>query len=435
MPEIVRDPGRIRSLVRRLHSGGLSARALLETYLARIDEVESRVCAWKHVDLANARAQADRCDTQLRLGRPVGALHGIALGIKDVIDVRGIATQNGSAACADSPPASADAQVLSALRAAGAVVVGKTHTTEFAFFDPSPARNPHNTDHTPGGSSSGSAAAVAAGMVPGALGTQTVASVNRPAAYCGIAAFKPSTGSLSTHGVTPLAPAYDTLGFFGHTLDDAVAIWEAVCPAYMPLSTAAHRTRAQGLTVVRLQDPLLDEVAEPVQEAMGHVCERLKRAGHEVVEQAAVVSFDDLRRQQFLAMNYEAARIHETLKDNEQVGHRLREMIRHGLEIPQDDYHRALAAIVSARESVFEQLKLADAVLWPAAPDVAPLGLESTGDPRFIAPWTGLGGPVATIPTGRTSNGLPVGVLLCGQPGRDRTFARVAVQLAEAVVA
>ena len=162
--------------------------------------------------------------------------------MKDVIDVEGLPTRCNSRFLEERAPASADAGVVATLRAAGAVVLGKVHTTEFAFFDPSPARNPHHTAHTPGGSSSGSAAAVAAGMVPAALGTQTVASVNRPAAYCGISAFKPSSGLLSTFGVTPLAPVFDTVGLFGYRVADAVDLFEAVCPAHAaPGTDVTHR--------------------------------------------------------------------------------------------------------------------------------------------------------------------------------------------------
>ena len=213
----VADAGRIAELQRDIRSGTLSASALVERCLARIDATDPAVQAWRYVAYDSARAEANLLDREAKAGCFRGPLHGIPVGIKDIIDVLGMTTLANSKVRANSTPATANAEIVAALRLAGAVILGKTHTTEFAYFDPSPARNPHNIAHTPGGSSSGSAAAVGAGAVPLAIGTQTVASVNRPAAYCGVAAFKPSTQSTCTHGIAPLAPAFDTVGFFGAT--------------------------------------------------------------------------------------------------------------------------------------------------------------------------------------------------------------------------
>src|SRR5215468_11043304 len=249
------DAGRIAELQRDIRSGTLSAAALVERCLARIEVVDPAVQAWRHVAGDSARAEAELLDHEARKGRFRGPLHGIPIGIKDIIDVAGMTTLANSKTRAGSPPATADADIVAALRLAGAVILGKTHTTEFAFLDPSPACNPHNIAHTPGGSSSGSAAAVGAGMVPLALGTQTVASVNRPAAYCGVAAFKPSTQSNCTFGITPLAPAFDTVGFFGATVADAVALHEAVAPAF---TASFDRAGGPRYSVVRLDDPALE---------------------------------------------------------------------------------------------------------------------------------------------------------------------------------
>ena len=188
-------------------------------------------------------------------GRIRGALHGVPVAIKDIIDVEGLPTRANSRSRASAPPASNDAEIVLALKAQGAVILGKVHTTEFAYFDPSPARNPHNLAHTPGGSSSGSAAAVAAGMAPAAVGTQTVASVNRPAAYCGIGAFKPSTRSLSVFGITPLGPSYDTPGFYGWSVDDAVYVYEAVAPSFLRPKPAARRAQRRRSASPRTRTP------------------------------------------------------------------------------------------------------------------------------------------------------------------------------------
>ena len=240
----VADPGRIETLVEELRTGRTSSEALVTRFLDRIAEVEAHVQAWRVVASDRALEDARALDREATEGRSRGPLHGLPVAIKDVMDVEGLPTRCNSRALQDRAPATADAEVVAALRAAGAVVLGKAHTTEYAFFDPSPARNPHHTSHTPGGSSSGSAAAVASGCAPAATGTQTVASVSRPAAYCGIAAFKPSTGLLSTFGVTPLAPMFDTVGFFGYRVADAAALFEALCPAHAAYRGAGLRTGA-----------------------------------------------------------------------------------------------------------------------------------------------------------------------------------------------
>ena len=227
MANCVQDPGRLRALAAAIRSKELSPSDLVQQYLERIDVVQPVAHPWRVVDVEGAIKVAAERTAQAERGEILGPLHGIPLGVKDIIDVAGLPTRCNCEALNYSPPAAADAEVVLSLKASGAIVIGKTHTTEFALFDPSPACNPHNTDHTPGGSSSGSGAAVASGTVPLALGTQTLASVNRPAAYCGISAFKPSTRSMSSFGVAPLAPSFDTIGFYGWTVDDAVYAYEA----------------------------------------------------------------------------------------------------------------------------------------------------------------------------------------------------------------
>ena len=323
-----------------------------------------------------------------------------------------------------------------ALRAAGTVVLGKTHTTEYAFFDPSPARNPHHTDHTPGGSSSGSAAAVASGMAPAATGTQTVASVNRPAAYCGIAAFKPSTGLLSTFGVAPLAPMFDTVGFLGYRVTDAAALFEAVCPAH-----AARRRCARGdagderLRVVALNDPFLAQSVTAVHDAMESAAGRLRDAGHEVLARDACMSFETLGDEQRRCMLYQTGRVHRPLLGlpRDQVGEKLREAVETGVGIGDDEFRTMCRSLTAARRRFFESVADAHAVLWPAAPDTAPPGIAWTGDPRYIAPWTTLGGPVVSVNVGADGAGLPIGALLAGAPGTDSDFTGTARRLATAL--
>jgi len=422
------DAGRIAELQRDIRSGVLSAAALVERCLARIEAVDPAVQAWRHVARDSARAEAELLDREARAGRFRGPLHGIPVGVKDIIDVAGMTTLANSKTRAGSPPATADADVVAALRSAGAVILGKTHTTEFAFLDPSPACNPHNVAHTPGGSSSGSAAAVGAGAVPLALGTQTVASVNRPAAYCGIGAFKPSTQSTCTHGITALAPLFDTVGFYGATVADAAALYEAVAPAF-----AASFDRAGGprYSIVRLEDPALGSCDTEILKWVGEAATAIAGDGHAVRAAASPEDMAALFETQRRAMQYEASRIYRALLDlpGDRVGPKLRETIGVGLGLSEATYRDDRARLAAARATFWAAFPDADAILFPATPQTAPAGLASTGDPRYIGPWTALGGPIVTQPVGRHSNGLPIGMLVCGRPGSDRALARVACAL------
>ena len=439
------DPGRIETLVADIRAGRLSSETLVTRYLDRITEVERHVQAWRVVDSDRALGQARALDEEAAAGQFRGPLHGLPVAVKDVMDVAGLPTRCNSPALQDRAPATADAEVVTALRAAGAVVLGKAHTTEYAFFDPSPARNPHHTDHTPGGSSSGSAAAVASGSIPAATGTQTVASVNRPAAYCGIAAFKPSTGLLSTYGVAPLAPMFDTVGFFGWRVADAAALFEAVCPAHAatPSGRARHGEPVEAgdgagserFTVIALDDPFLEQSVPAVRDAMACAADRLRDAGHDVIARESCISFETLSDEQRRCMLYQTGRVHRTLLDlpRDQVGEKLREAIETGTGIGDDEFRTMYGSLVAARRRLIESVADADAVLWPAAPDTAPPGLAWTGDPRYVAPWTAIGGPVVSVNIGADGKGLPIGALLAGAPGTDANFTGVARRLATAV--
>ena len=433
----VEDPDRIETMMEDMRAGRLSSQALVTGCLDRIAQVEPHVEAWRVVDPDRALEQARTLDEEAFEGRFRGPLHGLPVAIKDVMDVEGLPTRCNTHALQDRAPATADAEVVTALRAAGAIVLGKTHTTEYAFFDPSPARNPHHTDHTPGGSSSGSAAAVACGAVPAATGTQTVASVNRPAAYCGIAAFKPSTGLLPTYGVTPLAPMFDTVGFFGYRVADAAALFEAVCPAHaMPRRRSAPGAAGlERLTVVALGDPFLAQSSTAVHDAMTSAEDRLREAGHEVLARDVCISFETLCNDQRRCMLYQTGRVHRPLLDlpRDEVGEKIREAVETGVRIGDDEFRTLYGSLTAARHRLYESLADAHAVLWPAAPDTAPRGLAWTGDPRYIAPWTALGGPVVSVNVGAAGNGLPIGALLTGAPGTDADFTDIARRLAAAV--
>ena len=428
----VRSPGGIAELAGQIRAGDITPVELVQRYLDRIAVCDSAVEAWLSVDADGAMAAAEQLGKEAHAGDLRGPLHGIPIGVKDIIDVAGSPTRCNSATRRDAPPATADAEIIAALRAAGAIILGKCHTTEFAFFHPSPARNPHNINHTPGGSSSGPAAAVAAGTVPGALGTQTVASVNRPAAYCGIGGFKPSTGVGTAYGVAALAPMFDTVGFYGWTVADAVALFEAVCPAYLAPSSVADDAQ---LRVIVLEDPFFDEADPAILAARETAAVMMAGAGHEVVHMTSPVALEPLGKQQMQATEYELARVHAGLRDHptEDVSTKLREAIERGSDRTEYEYLAYRREMDRARDTFFADIATTDAVLVPATPKTAPEGLDWTGDPRFIGPWTALGGPIVSLPAGLDEAGLPIGCMLAGRPGEDRGFARLSCRLAEAV--
>ncbi|MGE3700747.1 MAG: amidase [Hyphomicrobiaceae bacterium] len=425
------NPGQLRRIAADIAVQKLSPVSLVRHYLNRIKQVERHVRCWCEVDTKGALAVAREREEEAAQGRIRGPLHGIPIAIKDLIDVEGMRTRAGSATRAYVPQAAADAEIVLALRAQGAIILGKVHTTEFAFQDPAPTRNPFNIDHTPGGSSSGSAAVVASGMLPAAVGTQTGASVNRPAAYCGIAAFKPSSGSLSTWGVTPLAPSYDTPGFFGWSMDDAAYLFEAVAPAFI-----VHRP-ATANRIYILEDPHWSDATREMLLATQEVVAACERAGHTVVRQRSPIDFGWLFALQRTTMLYEASRaLHFLNQANTGIGDRLRAALDEGAGISRSRYLDERAKIEEMRRDLFLSVEDSALFLWPAAPSTAPEGLNWTGDTKYISPWTALGGPIATLPSGVAANGLPRACILIAGPGNDRLLCdvarRVATQIAPA---
>ena len=414
MANCVENPGNIRVLAASIASGDTTATALVQRYLDRIAVVQPIAKPWREIDGERALAVAAQRDAQVKQGVVIGPLHGVPVGIKDIIDVAGLPTRCNCKAYEDRAPASGDAEVVLALKAAGAIIMGKLHTTEFAFFDPSPARNPHNTAHTPGGSSSGSGAAVSSGTVPLALGTQTMASVNRPAAYCGISAFKPSTRSVCGYGVNPLAPSYDTVGYYGWSVDDAVFAYESLSP----FSAGAADGTAR---VLFLEDDLIKDAAPEMASAVAAQLSHIAELGYMVERTASPFPLSNMRSLHWNTMIFEAGRALVNLAEypDELIGERLRAMIIEGQAISEEKYIAERAELNALRKTFFAAFAPNDVFLWPAAPGPAPEGLESTGEPKYIAPWTALGGPMVTMPIGKTLEGMPLGSILCGLPGKD----------------
>jgi aspartyl-tRNA(Asn)/glutamyl-tRNA(Gln) amidotransferase subunit A len=425
------DPGRVRELVAAITTKELSPITLVRRFLDRIAEADAQVQCWREVDAERALAVAEERAREAEEGHIRGLLHGVPVAIKDIIDVEGLPTRANSRSRAAVPAASNDAEVVLALKAQGAIVLGKVHTTEYAFFDPSPARNPHNLAHTPGGSSSGSAAAVAAGMVPMAVGTQTVASVNRPAAYCGISAFKPSARCLPTFGITPLAPSYDTPGFYGWSVDDAAYVYEAVAPNFLSSRPAPRAFTKPAVCIP--DDPHISDAIPEMKAALVRMADAFARAGHAVEQPRSPISFERLFEIQRYTMAYEAGRALKQLLDQPEgtVGEKLIALIHQGLAIAPQRYLDERGEIDRMRKALFGALT-ADVFLWPAAPSTAPEGLGWTGDPKYISPWTALGGPIVSLPAGFAGNGLPIGCILSSRPGTDPymcTWARNLAQL------
>ena len=429
----VKNPGSIYNLANQIRTGEVSPLQLVKNYIKRILVSDSSVNAWVSVDTQGALIAAERLEEEASIGKIRGPLHGIPIGIKDIIDVAGWPTKCNSATRSDIAPANADAEIVSILKSKGAIILGKCHTTEFAYFNPSPACNPHNINHTPGGSSSGPAAAVASGTVPAAIGTQTIASINRPAAYCGIGAFKPSIGIGANYGVTPLAPMFDTVGFYGWSVADAVALFEATLP--ISIETKSRKSE-QSVRLVILEDTFFNQSNPEILSAREIIAKKLSSAGYDVTYLNSPISLEALSQIQMLTAEFELSRVHANLLHfaTEQVSEKLREAISRGGNFTENDYLLARNQMDKARKSFFLDFNAGDIFLIPTTPETAPEGLEWTGDPRFIAPWTALGGPIVSLPGGKDTSGMPIGFMLAGFPGDDINFARVSCQLEEKLI-
>ena len=400
--------------------GALSAEALLDACLQRIAKSDGGVRAWVYVDEPGARGTARERDAETRAGRRRGPLHGVPVGIKDIFHVAGMTTTCG-AGPAFHTRAAEDATSVARLRAAGAVILGKAHTTEFAYFEPGPTRNPWNGAHTPGGSSSGSAAAVAARMAPLALGTQTVGSVLRPAAYCGVVGFKGTYGSIPTDGVVPLAWSLDHVGVFARAVADAALAAGVLAARPMEAAPAPPPRLALAPELLERATP---EVAAEVRAA----AQRFAGAGATVSEVTLPASFAGVHAAGRAVLEVEAAAYHEELYKAHagQYRPRTRELIAGGLTRPAVAYVRAQRARLAFRQDVAALLAAHDALLSPTAPSPAPEGLAATGDPWFCAPWSSAGVPALSLPSALSPLGLPLAVQLIGAAARDAELLGVA---------
>jgi Asp-tRNA(Asn)/Glu-tRNA(Gln) amidotransferase A subunit family amidase len=430
------------AIARDLAAGRVTALEVTEACLHRLELEEPRIRAWAHLDPAHARAQAEALDAAKRAGRPLGRLHGLPVGVKDIYDTADFPTENGSVLDTGRRPRR-DAWAVARPRAEGAVILGKTVTTEYACFAPGPTRNPHDPARTPGGSSSGSAAAVAAGVVPLALGSQTNGSVIRPASFCGVHGYKPSFGLVPRTGVLATSRTLDHLGFFARSLEDLALLAEPLTghdpadPATRPSPPPPlRRVLAEAQPVpprlAFVRGPAWEQAEEPTREAFAELAGAL---GERLIEVELPAPFADANAVHRTVWTAELA-FH--LRDRwergaDRLSPQLRALIEEGRAATALAYQEALERRAGYVRALEELLHEFDAIVTPAAPGEAPLGLEATGSPAFCSLWTLTGLPALSLPVLVGPNGLPLGCQLVAGPGDDARLFRLARWLEAAV--
>ena len=429
----------------RIREGLLSSEELVESCLERIRAIDENVQAWAFLDEELARTQARKADELRRSGQAAGPLSGIPVGVKDIFDTSDYPTENGNRVHKGRTPRK-DAAAVAMLRAAGAVVLGKTVTTECAYYHPGKTRNPHNPEHTPGGSSSGSAAAVAAGMVPLALGSQTNGSVIRPAAFCGAYGFKPTHGLIPRTGVLTLSRTLDHVGFFARGIDDLALLaevlvgWDDGDPDTHPRARVAFREISREEPPVEpvlafIKTPHWAKADKDMQEAFDELREAL---GDRVEEVDLFTSATDAWEWHKTIMEVEMTANLRPLweKGEKKLSEKLRSLIERGREAKAQDYLKALRTI-GPLNLAFDDLfrERYDAIITPSAPGTAPKGLKSTGDPSFCSLWTLVGLPAVSLPLMQGENGLPLGVQLVGRRNFDARLLRTARWLEQKLAA
>ncbi len=434
------DPSQLNWLsatdaARAIREGAFNAEQLMQACLARVREAEPQVQAWTFLDEEHALSQARARDLDRAEGRSIGPLHGIPVAIKDIMDTCDMPTEDGTVLHAGRTPAR-DARVVAMLRAAGAVIMGKTVTTECATYAPGKPRNPHNPEHTPGGSSSGSAAAVAAGMAPLALGSQTNGSVIRPAAFCGVYGFKPTHGLFPRTGVLKLSRTLDHVGGFARSLEDLALLaemlvgWDADDPDTRPRAGIPFReTTAQEPPLPPLfafvKPPVWERADADTRDAFAELTGQIKDRLVEIElppTTAEALEWHRTIMEAEMAANLDR----EYERGRDRLSESLRAQLARGREIRALDYQRAVARIPLLNAGFDEMFERCDAFITPAAAGTAPKGLESTGDPSFCTLWTLCGMPAVNLPLMRGSNGLPLGVQLVGARGSDARLLRTA---------
>ena len=416
--------------------GTFSAEDYSRACLGRIDALDGEIKAFVHLDREHVLSQARTLDERRAERRAIGPLHGVPVALKDIIDTADYPTEFGSPLCTGRRPRH-DATVVAKLRAAGAVIIGKTVTTEFAYYHPGPTRNPHDLTHTPGGSSSGSAAGVAANMVPLALGSQTNGSVIRPAAFCGVFAVKPSHGLVSRAGVLTLSRTLDHVGAFARSLADLALILDVIA-GHDPADPDTRPFAAADFREVQREPPPVPPRFAFVRTPIWDKADADTKAAFEELAAGLGASLATVDLPQPFI---EAWEVHRTIMATE-MAHNLapllargepsavmRKLLAHGRSVSAVDYLAALAKPAPYRAAIVELFNEFDAIVTPAAPGVAPKGLSATGDPAFCTLWTLTGLPAVSLPLFAGAGGLPLAAQLVGAPGRDARLLRTATAL------
>ena len=429
--------------VEKIRAGEISAEALMQDSLERIQAVEDTVQAWAFLDSEYALQQAREADRRRQAGRPTGPLHGIPVGVKDIFDTHDMPTEDGTVLHQGRRPG-ADATAVALLRQAGAIIMGKTVTAELATYAPGKTTNPHDAMRTPGGSSSGSAAAVAACMVPLAIGTQTNGSVIRPASYCGVYGYKPSHGLISRHRILQQSRTLDQVGVFARTSEDAALIagsligfdeWDPdTRPQARPrLSEVMREEPPVPPRLAFVKSPVWGQADADTQAAFAelneHLADRVEEVTlPEIFEQAltwhCTIMEADIARS--FAHDYEHGR--------ERMSSSLQQQIERGRTYLAVDYNDAVGGITVLNQMLEPIFQRYDAILTPAATGEAPMGLETTGDPIFCTLWTLCGLPAITLPILQGSHDMPMGAQLVAAKGDDARLLRTARWLVDQVV-
>jgi len=421
--------------VQAIASGRLSSVDLVKSCLEQIADTDASIKAWAHLDPESALAQAAECDRIRKAGLGTGPLHGLPVGLKDVIDTRDMPTQRGTDIFKDRQP-DKDARLVERLRESGAVIMGKTVTTELAFVHANDTRNPHNPEHSPGGSSSGSAAAVAACHVPLAVGTQTNGSVIRPASFCGTFGFKPTRGVISRAGVLKTSDSLDQVGCFGRSLEDVALLTDALAGYDQADSCSFARPRPQmragaqaeapvAPDLVWFNLPFYDRLSPDAHEGMEAVLDVL---GPRITRMAAADTLANLVAVQARIHEYEICQHQAAVFDAnfEDLSRELQLIVARGRKISEAEYTDALAVKASAQTFFDELFVEFDAIIAPCATGEAPKFGSGTGDPIFCTLWTLAGLPCVSLPLLVGDNNLPIGIQLIGPIEKDDRLLRTA---------
>ena len=424
---------------RRIRDGEITSQELVQSCLDRMDAVEDGIGAWTHLDREYALAQANAAQDQRQAGESLGPLHGVPVGVKDIFDTKDFPTENGTVLHAGRQPEE-DSAVVAMLRQAGAIILGKTVTTELAVYSPGKTKNPHDPTRTPGGSSSGSAAAVASFTVQIAVGTQTNGSVIRPAAYCGVFGFKPSHGLIPRHGILKQSPPLDTAGVMGRTLEDTALLADVVIGydsrdphsrprAHPQISRIMAEEPPVEPKLAFIRTPVWDQAEESTKDALRELCEHIGDV--HIMELPPIFdgALEDHRRIMEADLAKSFAKEYNDGKD--QLSDVLCDMIERGRQVLAMDYNAAVERIAEYRAEIDAIINEFDAILTPATAGEAPVGLDATGSPAFCTIWTLAGVPALTMPILQGPNGMPLGVQMVSAKGDDGRLFRNARWLLE----